>query len=153
MQHKEIPIIYKQIISRWSKNNYPFGDPAYPLSSFCMKGHKSCKSNAQRVFDSMLREAHNPIECAYGHLKAWWVILNKKIDLMLKSIPTIILACCALHNFGNKRERNKNRFWWESSPKSTSVSEKYLNSQENLYDKIYSGNTTEGIQEFVSRMH
>ena len=67
MQHKEIPIIYKQMIPSEAKiGNYLIGDPAYPLTSFCMREHESCKSNAQRVFNSIIREARNPIECAYG---------------------------------------------------------------------------------------
>ena len=45
--------------------NYLNGDPADPLTSFCMKEHESCKSNAQTGFNSMLREARNLIECAY----------------------------------------------------------------------------------------
>ena len=52
----------------------------------------------------MLTEAQNPIECAYGCLKARWGIFNKKIDVKLESIPTIILTCFALYDFW---ERNK----------------------------------------------
>ena len=47
MQHNKIPIIYKHIISGEAKTaNYLIGDRAYPLISFCMKEHESCKSNA-----------------------------------------------------------------------------------------------------------
>ena len=38
IQHKEIPIIYKQIIPGEAKiGNYLTDDPAYPLTLFCMK--------------------------------------------------------------------------------------------------------------------
>ena len=71
MQHKEIPIIYKQIIPDEAKiANYVTGEPAYALTSVCMKEHKSCKSNGQTVFSSMLKDARNPIECPYGRLNA-----------------------------------------------------------------------------------
>ena len=69
-----------------------------------MKERESCKSNAQTVFNSMLRKEQFPNECAYGRLKARCGILNKKIDFKLESIPTVILTCFALHNFC---ERNK----------------------------------------------
>lgn len=69
MHSNEIPIIYKQIIPGEEKiPNYIIGDPAYPLTPFCMKEHESCKSNAQTVFNNILRSARNPIEC--GRLKA-----------------------------------------------------------------------------------
>ena len=76
------------------------------MTSFCKKKHESDKSNAQTVFKSMLREARNPTECAYGHLKARWGILNKKIDFKLQSIPTIILTWFALHNFCEKNKKS-----------------------------------------------
>ena len=105
MQHKDVSSIYKQINPGEAKTtNYLIGNTAYPLTSFCMKERESCKSNAQTVFNSMLRKEQNPIECAYGLLKARCGILNKKIDFKLESIPTVILTCFALHNFC---ERNK----------------------------------------------
>ena len=89
--------------------NYRIGDPAYPLTSFRMKEHESCKSNGQRVLKSMLREARNPIECVYRRLKARWSILNKK---KVESIPKIILTCFALHNFcvRNKKSADEDLF-------------------------------------------
>ena len=80
----------------------------------------------------MLREARNPR----------WGILNKNIDFKLESIPTIILACFALHNF---RERNKKGVDEDLSQSQQVFQRNIQNSQENLPDKIYSGNTTEGI--------
>ena len=47
----------------------------------------------------MLRTAHNPIECAFGHLKVRWPILTRKMDLNLETIPTVVMACFVLHNF------------------------------------------------------
>ena len=71
MHNKEISIIYKQIIPGEAKiAKYLVGDPSYPLTSFCMKEHESCKSNAETVFNRMLRKAQNSIKCVYGRLKA-----------------------------------------------------------------------------------
>ena len=47
---------------------------------------------------NMLRSARNPLECAYGRLKARRQILNKRIDSGLKFIQTLIYASCVLHN-------------------------------------------------------
>ena len=47
----------------------------------------------------MLRSARNPIECAFGRLKARWQVLTKKLDFKLEKIPTIIYVCFVLHNF------------------------------------------------------
>ena len=53
----------------------------------------------------MLREARNPIECAYGQLKARWGILNKKIDFKLENIPTIIWHALLCITFAKEIKR------------------------------------------------
>ena len=155
MHSNQIPIIYKQIILGEEKiPNYIIGDPAYPLTPFCMKEHESCKSNAQTVFNNMLRTARNPIECAYGRLKARWGILTKRIDFKLETIPTIIMSCFALHNFC---ERNKKCVDEELLQRQQTFQRNVQELQENLPDKIYSGNTAEGnfsrnlLTEYISQ--
>ena len=71
MQDNEMPMQFKQILPGEAKiPNYLIGDPAYPLTAYCMKEFESCKTNAQVVFNSMLPTARNPIECAFRRLKA-----------------------------------------------------------------------------------
>ena len=66
---------------------------------FCMKELDTCETNEHVIFNNMLRSARNPIECAFGRLKARWRILTKKIDFKLEKVPVIIYSCFVLHNF------------------------------------------------------
>ena len=79
--------------------NYIIGDPAHPLPPFCMKELHTCSSNAEVVFNKLLRSARNPVECAFARLKASWSILTWKMNLKLDNIPTVIYTCFVLHNF------------------------------------------------------
>ena len=65
--------------------NYLIGDPAYPLTPYCIKEYQSRKSNEEVLFNNMLLSARNPIECAlycivlYIILYSWLIkIKNKK---------------------------------------------------------------------------
>ena len=53
----------------------------------------------------MLRSARNPIECAFGRLKARWQVLTRKIDLKITAVPIVVYACFVLHNFCEKNKR------------------------------------------------
>ena len=46
-----------------------------------------------------MRDARNPIECAFARLKARWSILSKIIDLQLENLPVVIYLCFVLHNY------------------------------------------------------
>ena len=100
MRNKDLPKTYSMVLPGHKKvPNYVIGDPAYPLPPNCLKEYESCKTNAQVIFNNMLRAARNPIECAFGRLKARWGILTRKIDLDLTKAPTLIIACFVLHNY------------------------------------------------------
>ena len=100
LQSGELPQTFNNLLPGHNKiPNYIIGDPAYPLTPNCMKEFQSCKTDAEVIFNNMLRSARNPIECAFGRLKARWAILTRKMDLKLETIPIVVLSCFVLHNF------------------------------------------------------
>jgi hypothetical protein len=61
--------------------------------------HGQSNSTKQRnTFDSSWRSGRARIENAFGILKKKWSI-SKNLNGDLKYAPTIITACCILHNF------------------------------------------------------
>ena len=51
------------------------------------------------IFNQMLRDARNAIECAYGRLKERWPILSVPLNFKLQEVPVIIITCFVLHNW------------------------------------------------------
>jgi DDE superfamily endonuclease len=77
------------------------GDPAYPLSTNIMVPFKdNGRLDArQRNFNTTLSAARSVIERAFALLKGRFRRL-KYVDMTItERIPTIIMACCILHNF------------------------------------------------------
>ncbi len=104
LQNGSLPGTYQSVIPGCTSiPNYIIGDPAYPLLPFCLKEYDSCENNEKVIFNNMLRSARNPIECAFGRLKARWQVLTKKIDLKITSVPIVVYACFVLHNFCERR--------------------------------------------------
>uniref|UniRef100_A0A8P4GSU7 DDE Tnp4 domain-containing protein n=1 Tax=Dicentrarchus labrax TaxID=13489 RepID=A0A8P4GSU7_DICLA len=56
----------------------------------------------QRYFNERHSKAREPVECAFGRLKGWWRCLGKQLDVDISTVPTIISACCTLHNVCEK---------------------------------------------------
>lgn len=139
----DLPKTFNTLVPNFRKvPNYLIGDPAYPLTPTCIKEFYSCKNNAEVVFNSMLRAARNPIECAFGRLKARWRILTRKIDLNIHFVPTLVIACFQLHNFCEYRKSYLDE-------KEISRQIEYNNSEEALHkhlpDPVYSSTNTEDI--------
>nr|XP_048677691.1 uncharacterized protein LOC125622988 [Caretta caretta] len=74
------------------------GDPAYPLMPWLMKPYTGSLNSTQELFNCRLSKCRMVVECAFGCLKARWCSLLIHLDLSKTNIPTVITACCALHN-------------------------------------------------------
>ena len=73
LRNYQMPITYQEIVpGRGKVPNYLIGDPANPLITYCVKEYETFSSNSQVLFNSVLRSARNPVECAFGRLKAQW---------------------------------------------------------------------------------
>ena len=75
------------------------GDPAYPLKTWLMKPFSDTGlTQRQRKFNYRLSRAYVVVECAFGRLKGRWRSLLKRNDSKMTNIPTLVTACCVLHN-------------------------------------------------------
>ena len=79
---------------------YLIGDSAYPLQCWLMKPfpHNSQLSEPQKYYNYRMCHARIVVENAFGRLKARWRRLMKKNEMSTSNIPSVIAACCVLHN-------------------------------------------------------
>ncbi len=106
-----------------------------------MKEFQSCKNDAEVIFNNMLRSARNPIESAFGRLKARWSILTRKMDLKLEIIPKVILTCFILHNFCELHNSPIDEDIVKSQISRNMAEE---TAHQNVPDPVYSSTTGEG---------
>ncbi|CAM4685680.1 unnamed protein product [Lepidochelys kempii] len=74
------------------------GNPAYPLMPWLMKPYTGSLDSSQELFNYRLSKSRMVVECAFGCLKVCWRSLLTRSDLSETNIPTVITACCVLHN-------------------------------------------------------
>ncbi|KAJ8278342.1 hypothetical protein GJAV_G00086590 [Gymnothorax javanicus] len=76
------------------------GDAAYPLQTWLLKCYPESPqlTPSQRRFNQHLRHAHTVVEVAFQKLRGRWQCLSTRNDCRLDLVPTMILACCVLHN-------------------------------------------------------
>lgn len=139
LREEKMPMMYKELLPGYDKIPVTLiGDPAYPLLPYCMKEFASPNNNEEVIFNNMLRSARNPIECAFGRLKARWQILSKRINLGLVLVPTLVYACFVLHNFCEQHG---------VSLEDEAVAQQLANARmqpDMPPDRLYSFNTAEG---------
>ena len=69
-----------------------------------MKEYELINRDEEVLFNQMLQSARNQVECAFGRLKACWIILLRPTDVPTEKLPRIIFACIVLHNFCKKNK-------------------------------------------------
>ena len=90
------------------------GDSAYPLLSWVMKPFDDTATSEQKYFDYRLSSARMVVENAFGRLKGRWRRLLKKIDMAIENVPTVIAACCILHNLCEIHGETFNDHWLQA---------------------------------------
>ncbi|XP_070571964.1 uncharacterized protein [Ptychodera flava] len=91
------------------------GDPANPLLPNLMKpfSDNGRLTPEQNQYSKRLSSARIVIENAFGRAKGRWRCLLKRNDCNLDIIPTIISACCILHNLCEFHRNPFNDRWLE----------------------------------------
>lgn len=75
------------------------GDPAYPPLPWVMKGFSGPNlTEAQTLLSEQLSAIRVKVEHTFGHLKTRWRVLPKMCDIDYDFMPTVLTACCILHN-------------------------------------------------------
>lgn len=97
------PYLASSVVSRYVL----LGEACYPLQSWLMKAYPeeegrrashTALTESQRLFNRRLTRALCVSEEALLRLRARWQCLSKRNDCGLDVVPTMILACCILHN-------------------------------------------------------
>ena len=75
---------------------YLIGDSAYPLLSWLIKPFPHCSPllQQQKTYNYRISRGRVVVEMDFGRLKARWRRISKKIDMFVRNVTNIILACC-----------------------------------------------------------
>ena len=86
--------------------HYVVADEAFPLKPYIMKPYsRRGLSEDQRVFNYRLSRARRVVENAFGILTNRWRVFFTTINQRPQVVESMILACCAMHNFLREEHR------------------------------------------------
>ncbi|XP_069610656.1 uncharacterized protein [Ranitomeya imitator] len=75
-------------------------DEAFPLMTNLLRPYPRRGLNAQkRIFNFRLSRARRVVECTFGIMVSQWRILNTTIQLDIRTVDSVVKACCVLHNY------------------------------------------------------
>lgn len=100
-----------------NKRDQPYmivGDPAYPFLPWLIKGFTG--PNLTPIEDSFNAHLSSRVcvEIAFGRLKARWRCLLKRFDVYYSFVPSIVAACCTLHNMVEKYNEELIKNWLQA---------------------------------------
>ena len=92
------------------------GDAAYPRSVCVHKPHTAtgALSDPEQWHDYVITVQRNPSERGFGRLKGRWRTLRTRAEYKLSDIPTIVIACCVLHNICEDHAEEFDRRLWDA---------------------------------------
>ena len=99
---------------------YIIGDSAYPLMVWLMKPFpfSSNLSTEQKKCNYRMSRARIVVENAFGRLKARWRRLMKN-EMRIVNVPTVVAACCVLHNVCQIHGDSFNESWLDDGSATT----------------------------------
>ena len=108
----------RKVIEGTEVSPYIIGGSAYPLLAKLMKPfpQNSNLTTEQRQYNYRICRAPVVVENCFGHLKARWRRLLKRLDTDVDNIPNIITACCVLHNMCEVLGESFVDSWMEDVP-------------------------------------
>ncbi|KAM4053374.1 uncharacterized protein ACNLHF_006064 isoform 2-T2 [Anomaloglossus baeobatrachus] len=78
-------------------------DEAFPLLPNLLRPYPRRGLNTRRrIFNYRLSRARRYVECTFGIMTSQWRIFHTAIQLDVRTVDTVIKACCVLHNYVRK---------------------------------------------------
>lgn len=96
---------------------YLLGSRSYPFFPWLMRPYREeVLSPAQQRFNEYAAAARTVVGVAFGRLRGRWRCLTKRNDTDVSFLPTLIAACCTLHNVCEARGDAFQAGWMEAEP-------------------------------------
>lgn len=76
-------------------------------------------------FNGYMNSAGVVVETTFGKLKGRWRRLFRAIDVQVQFSPTILSACCVLHNIVETRESSFRKSWLDLNSEERNLTKKY----------------------------
>lgn len=88
----------QHVLSKNESGALLLGDEGYPLLPWLMTVYRNPTTDTQRSYNKLHKTERSIIERMFGQIKNRFPILQNKIRIATKRIPSFIIACFILHN-------------------------------------------------------